>query len=198
MRLRSLSHTTVAAYLALFLALGGTGFAAARITGLDIRDGTVTGRDIRNGSLTAVDLKAGTLLAGPRGAPGVQGLPGLPGPPGPAGAQGPAGERGAPGSNGVPGLSGYGVYSSTHTDVFHTRQKFGMTAECPLGRSVLGGGVKAAAFGALHILDSAPVPGDQAGLPDRWSAIVRLNTEVPDVTQEVTWTVYAICAVVAR
>jgi hypothetical protein len=90
-----LSYTNVTATLALFLALGGTSYAAATLSGGDVRNGTVTGKDLRsqsvtgrdidNGSLTgsdlengsvgssdlaslaAADFKAGQLPAGPRG-----------------------------------------------------------------------------------------------------------------------------------
>jgi hypothetical protein len=37
-----ISHTTVVAYLALFVALGGTTYAAATRTGRDIENGTIT------------------------------------------------------------------------------------------------------------------------------------------------------------
>jgi hypothetical protein len=93
-----LSYTNVTATLALFLALGGTSYAAATLTGADVRNGTVTGadlrsqsvkgRDIDNGSLTGSDLRngslttsdlaslaadftAGQLPAGPQGPPGT-------------------------------------------------------------------------------------------------------------------------------
>ncbi|MEH3052611.1 MAG: pentapeptide repeat-containing protein [Patulibacter minatonensis] len=83
---------------ALFLALGGTAFAAVQITGKDVRDASLTGADIRNasltgtdvkdGSLSAADLAKGTLKTGPAG---PQGPAGATGPQGPAGPQGPVG-----------------------------------------------------------------------------------------------------------
>jgi hypothetical protein len=54
------------ALLALFLAIGGTGYAALQISGAQIKDATVTGADVRNGSLGRADL-----------APGLRGI-GLP------------------------------------------------------------------------------------------------------------------------
>jgi hypothetical protein len=51
------SHATVVAYLALFVALGGSSYAAVTITGRDVRDGSLTGRDIRNNSLTGRDVR---------------------------------------------------------------------------------------------------------------------------------------------
>lgn len=73
------------ALAALFIALGGTSYAATQIGSKQIKNNSVTGKDIRNKSLTAADLKPGTLLAGPAGAAGAAG---------PAGAPGPQGERG--------------------------------------------------------------------------------------------------------
>ena len=59
MPLRNLkmSHSTVVAYLALFVALGGTAFAAATITGRDVVDGSLTGADLRNGSVSTLDVR---------------------------------------------------------------------------------------------------------------------------------------------
>jgi hypothetical protein len=50
-------HGTVVAYLALFVALGGSSYAAVAVTGRDVRDGSLTGRDIRNNSLTGRDIR---------------------------------------------------------------------------------------------------------------------------------------------
>jgi hypothetical protein len=52
-----ISHTTVVAYLALFVALGGSAYAAATITGRDIVNGSITGVDIKNGSVRTADVK---------------------------------------------------------------------------------------------------------------------------------------------
>ena len=97
--MRTLSYTNVTATLALFIALGGSSYAAATLTGADIRNGTVTGSDLkresvkgldvanltgsdlRNGSVTTSDLgslvgadfKAGQLPAGPAGPEGPAG-----------------------------------------------------------------------------------------------------------------------------
>ena len=85
-------HATVVAYLALFVALGGSSYAAVRIGSTQIVDNSVRSKDIRNneirstdvlnGSLVAGDFKAGQLPAGPRGEtgpPGPQGEAGAPG-----------------------------------------------------------------------------------------------------------------------
>jgi hypothetical protein len=89
------SPALVISLLALFVSLGGVGYAATKITGKAIKDGTVTGKDVKNSSLSGVDVKdrslaakdfkAGSLPAGPRG---PQGLTGPPGPTGSPGAPG--------------------------------------------------------------------------------------------------------------
>lgn len=74
---------TVLASIALFLALGGAGYAAVKVV---IPPHSITSRQIKAHSLLALDFKAGQI---PRGAIG---------PAGPAGAAGPAGPAGPPGS----------------------------------------------------------------------------------------------------
>jgi len=74
------------AYLALFLALGGSSFAAANAL---VPRNSVGTKQVINGSLLKKDFKLGQL---PRGARGLQGSPG---PAGRQGVQGPAGPQGA-------------------------------------------------------------------------------------------------------
>jgi hypothetical protein len=49
------------AYLALFVALGGSSYAAITVTGKNVKDSSLTGRDIKNRSLTGKDIKKGSL-----------------------------------------------------------------------------------------------------------------------------------------
>jgi hypothetical protein len=73
MRIPHLSYGGVTATVALFLALGGSSYAAFTITGGNIKNGTVTGtdvkdesvkgRDIDNGTLTGSDLKTGSVTS---------------------------------------------------------------------------------------------------------------------------------------
>lgn len=115
MRLRKPSPSMAVAMTALTISLGGTSYAAVKITsgdvknntlqGKDIKKGTITSSDVkdntlqsrdigksgvgasevRNGSLSGADFKAGTLTKGGTGATGPTG------PTGPKGDQGPAG-----------------------------------------------------------------------------------------------------------
>lgn len=52
-----LTYANVVASLALVVALGGTSYAAAKITGKQIKNNTITSADIKNGSIVERDLK---------------------------------------------------------------------------------------------------------------------------------------------
>jgi len=78
------------AVLALFVALGGSAYAVASITGASVKDGSLTGRDIRDRSITKDDLRSTALPAGPRGEAGPAGPQGVQGEPGPQGKPGPS------------------------------------------------------------------------------------------------------------
>jgi hypothetical protein len=86
------SPATVIALIALFVALGGTGFAAAKLV---LPRNSVGTLQVRNGSLLKVDFKAGQLPRGARGPAGPAGVAGPAGPTGPAGPAGPTGPAGA-------------------------------------------------------------------------------------------------------
>jgi hypothetical protein len=116
----SLTYANVMATVAVFVALGGSSYAALRVTGKNVpRDAltgadikNLTGRDVRNNSLTGADVKNlrsadianGRLLAedfaqgqlpkGETGATGATGPKGDTGATGATGAQGPAGDIG--------------------------------------------------------------------------------------------------------
>jgi hypothetical protein len=113
MRKPTPKYANVTATLALFVALGGTSYAAATIssadvqngslrsvdikneslksqdvdngslTGSDLKNGSIKSSDVDNASLLAADFKPGELPAGPTGPQGPQGVQG---PQGPAGA----------------------------------------------------------------------------------------------------------------
>jgi hypothetical protein len=93
------SPATVIAVLALFVALGGTSYAAVKLPKnsvgkKQIRTGAVASSEVRNGSLLAQDFRAGQLPAGPTGATGARG------------ATGPRGRTGATGARGATGAAG--------------------------------------------------------------------------------------------
>lgn len=51
----------VVAVVALVMALGGGAYAAATITGNDIKNGSITGKDVKNGSVPGKKLKANSV-----------------------------------------------------------------------------------------------------------------------------------------
>jgi hypothetical protein len=70
-------YSKVVSTLALFVALGGTTYAA-----LALPANSVTTVQVKNGSLMKRDFRAGQLPAGTRGAPGFRGATGVAGAPG--------------------------------------------------------------------------------------------------------------------
>jgi len=105
-RLRSsLTFSNAIALTALFVALGGSSYAAlslprGSVGATQLRAGAVTSAKVRDGSLLSRDFRRGQL---PRGATGPQGPAG---PQGVAGPQGPRGEPGAKGETGPQGIPG--------------------------------------------------------------------------------------------
>jgi hypothetical protein len=101
---RRRSPSMVVAFIALLLALGGTGYAAIAlpknsvgtaqlkknaVTSKKIKNGAVNSKKVKNGSLLRADFKADQLPAGPQGPQGSEG---------PRGPQGLKGDTGAAGS----------------------------------------------------------------------------------------------------
>lgn len=94
------SPATIISLLALFVALGGTGYAAVALAPKN----SVGSAQVINGSLQKKDLNKKTIAAlkGNRGARGAAGAAGAAGPAGATGAAGPAGPAGATGPAGAP------------------------------------------------------------------------------------------------
>lgn len=94
------------AYLALFLALGGTSAYAAgalpkaSVGTKQLKKGAVNSAKVKDGSLLSTDFATGQLPAGPQGPAGAQG---------PAGPQGERGLQGPQGATGEQGPSGFSV-----------------------------------------------------------------------------------------
>jgi hypothetical protein len=73
-RLRSrITYANVIASLALFMAMGGTGYALslpkASVGAKQLKKGAVTSKKVKNASLLEKDFKAGQLPAGPKAQP---------------------------------------------------------------------------------------------------------------------------------
>jgi hypothetical protein len=56
-----LTYANVMATVAVFIALGGSSYAAVTITGKNVKNGSLTGKDIKNSSLTGRDVKNNSL-----------------------------------------------------------------------------------------------------------------------------------------
>jgi hypothetical protein len=195
--LRRLSrrHSTAVAYLALFAALGGgTAYAAATVTGSNIKDGTITGKDVKNRSLgtnklskqAVASLSGAPGPAGPQGPKGDKGEPGSRGPAGPKGETGPAGPQGPQGPagpRGSSGISGWEYVVSPGTAVPQNQRKQASVA-CPSGKLALGGGVSTSSALA-EVRESAPLNNGVG-----WAGTTaNQSNEFPD-----TMYVWVICA----
>ena len=97
------SPSMVVALIALFVALGGSGYAAVKINGKDIASRSIAGKKLKRNAITASEVKNRSLLA--RDFKRGQLRPGRPGPPGPSGEDGAPGEEGLPGEEGEPGTA---------------------------------------------------------------------------------------------
>jgi type VI protein secretion system component Hcp len=106
---RRLTYANVTSTICLFMLLGGSAYAAASITGRDVRNGSLTSADVKDHSLLARDFKAGQLPRGAKGDPGPAGPRGDAGPAGPAGSVlPPAASRQPVGRLILPGITGDG------------------------------------------------------------------------------------------
>jgi hypothetical protein len=212
------TYANVTATVALFIALGGTSYAAATasigsreirnnsVLSADIRNNQLRSRDVRDGSLLAEDFAAAQLPAGqrgPKGETGAKGETGNTGPSGSPGPQGPKGETGATGNAGPPGLSGVEILQSSSAGGSDSSKT--AIASCPAGKMVIGTGydlVGAKTAGTLFpneeldvIVDSV-VPAFNAQ-PQLWQVFVQAFEDAPTNS---SWSViaYAICANVSE
>jgi hypothetical protein len=202
---RCCSPSMAVACIALFVALGGTGYSASLVTAgraTNTASGSRGPRGRRGprgatgpkGSRGSAGRAGGTGPTGPTGGPGPAGSPGpvgLAGGPGPAGPTGGPGPTGATGPSGPTGLSGLANVTEVSSDftAAATTQTSG-TVTCPSGQNVLSGGALANTYDtSVSINSSAPYASSAGGLVDSWD--VYLNNPTTD---PVAFTVYAICA----
>ena len=135
------------ALLALFIALGGTSYAAVHIKSnsigttqiktngvgnSELQSNAVTSSKVKDRSLLSKDFKSGQLKAGPKGDTGA------PGPTGPAGAIGPQGLQGATGTTGPVSTQTLIAAAPLADGASATYQVF-----CPDGQQAIGGGARA-------------------------------------------------------
>jgi hypothetical protein len=91
-KIRLPSPAMIVALLALCVALGGSAYAASKINGKNIRNGTISGKKLKNRTITSSKISRATVralkdrrgLRGPRGFRGRTGAKGATGPSGTA------------------------------------------------------------------------------------------------------------------
>jgi hypothetical protein len=176
-----LTYSNVMATVAVFVALGGTSYAAITLPrnsvgANQIRSNAVRASEVRDRSLATRDLSvaARNFLKGQRGPRG------LTGPPGPAGTTRVVNER--------------GETVTTNLSVTHVANSEGtigpesvtsLTAQCPSSTRVLGGGMRVDSGSDVSMRESYPNLNNTA-----WTARVG-NDHVSEVGR---YTVFAICA----
>ena len=158
-------HNLVA-YLALFVALGGTSYAAINLPAKSVgtkqlRAGAVKSSAVKDRSLLARDFKAGQLPAG------AQGLPGS------------TGATGAVGTNGATNVTMRWASSGGA----QTGQ-----VNCLAGERATGGGYGVAPASSLRFTSSTPEPNVIGAAPTGWSV-----TAASPFTPEF-FSIYVVCA----
>ena len=196
MRIPHPTYSNVAATLALFVALGGTSFAAVSITGSDVKNGSLTGKDLKNesvtgsdvdnssltgsdikpSSITSSDVKDGSLLAADFGAGQL-----------PAGPQGPAGPAGTAGGTNVVARTASAILGAGTGDV--------VSVQCNPGETATGGGAGITGLlGATAVFDDEPLEADGT-IPEDGDVVTgwRASGFNSGVVQH-DLTVYTLCA----
>jgi hypothetical protein len=167
-----LTYANITATIALFIALGGTSYAALQIPrnsvgSAQLRARSVDSSKVRDRSLRTVDLSvaARNFLKGQRG------------PAGPAGPPGPAG--------GGAGSAAVAVTYPTATGAVAAGEVTSATASCGPGQRVTGGGVRIDSGGDSAVRETYPNINNTA-----WTARVG-NDDVAG--GPFNYTVFAIC-----
>jgi hypothetical protein len=183
-----LTYANVVATIALFIALGGSSYAA-----LQLPKGSVGKKQLRKNAVTSPKVKPGSLLLSDikesersalRGAQGPQGVPGVAGAQGPQGIQGPAGEPGAPGAtnltvrrvDGPPGLT---------ANEFHS-----LTPQCEPGERATGGGPIVFGYPGDQVKIGWSVPSTEGETPTGWWIGVQTGVANPGASVSA----YVVCA----
>jgi hypothetical protein len=157
MRLRKPSPATAIALLALFVALGGTSYAA-----IALPKNSVTSKQVKNRSLRGVDFKRGQLPRGKTGAAGAAGVTGA------AGPQGTKGDPGTPGTTGPQGPVGPSTVSFRRADWGSSGSIVGLSTAVGVQVTPNGGGTAEVRItntrttgniiGTLQFMNGAPIP----------------------------------------
>ena len=205
------SPALVISIVALFVALGGTGYAAvqlprASVGAKHLKKNSVSSAKVKNSSLVLGDFKASerSKLHGARGVAGTAGIEGLRGLVGPQGAQGAQGQQGSLGVTGPTGVEQVVVRTAALTYIAGTGpngQVLSDDVQCQAGESVVGGGTDIDPIVAVsdqpNVIVTSSRPADASGSslpnggePSGWFASARRNSN----TATHTVTLYVLCA----
>ena len=177
-RRRRPSAGVVLAIVALFVALGGSSYAAVSalpkgsVGALQIKQNAVNGKKVQDGSLLAKDFKPGQLPSGPQG---------------PQGTQGPQGEQGPTGPQGAPGISGFHIVEGTTVSVDPGRTSQ-QTVNCPAGEKAISGGYETGS--SINVTLNRTGPATTAGTG--WYVRITNNDAAAK-----NWNAQAVCVNVA-
>ncbi len=168
------------ATLALFIALGGSSYAAlslpkASVGPKQLKKNSVTSPKVKRGSLLLNDFRA-SQRAKRRGAPGPQGAQGLKGDPGPSGA--------------TKVVSREGAFTSINPDQFGTA-----AVECSPGEVATGGGIDLDNGSGLDMRPIRSRPAlNAANQPTGWQ-VRALNADSDgDNADTISLRAYVVCA----
>lgn len=174
-----LTYSNIVATAALFLALGGTSYAAFRLPSNSVGNKQLKAHSVTPSKVAAASV---AMFKGQKGATGLQG------PTGPQGPQGPQGHQGLAGATKV-------VERET-SQTTAIGQDGSATVQCNSGEVATGGGWHMETGNTVNFYTFGPYPvkadNSEAGpgnTPTGWAMTVYNNS-----TQADTWHVYAICA----
>lgn len=163
---------------ALFVALGGTSYAALTVTGKTIKNGSVTGRDLKDRSLGTKELSKRAVSSlkgntGAKGAPGASGAPGVPG------ANGTNGTNGAPGAAGATKV----VVRTVEQQNVSNNSAAIVDATCNPGERATGGGFRTLSADDFVPYSNRPNPAGNGNTPTGWhvEAINRTGVSTADM-----------------
>lgn len=179
------SPAMAVALIALFVALGGSSYAALKVTSKNVKDNSLRSADIRNNSLKSADVKDGSLLSDDFAADQL-----------PQGAKGDKGDTGPQGPKGDPGATTAVMRTGTPFTVGPTTFGTG-TASCQPGERATGGGLfNETNVSVLHLTSSYPLPNPTTApstgngqTPTGWRVWVANESGTPQEKLEV----YVIC-----
>jgi hypothetical protein len=179
-----LSFANIMSCLAVFVALGGSSYAAVKVKrnsvgSAQIKNNSIKSTDVKNKSLLAKDFRSGQLLPGPQGATGPRGLQGL---------------------RGVTGTSGLAKVTVVRQDAsLDDGETVSKVVPCATGSRAIGGGAGAPSTSGGTLRQSYPVtptPGHSGDPTPNGSAATGWTSIFPNDTGSNNLPVlyYAVCA----